>query len=252
MSERLVSCFDYAGLDFPVRQDLPAAYRAYWARLAMPGAWWTGAERVAIARESRNAVTCGFCQARRSALSPYGVDGEHDRDGVLDGMAVDAVHRIVTDQSRITRRWIEENEAAGLSKAAYVELVGITVAVLSIDEFHRALGLPLEPLPVPEPGEPSRYQPAHLSEDIGFVPTIPPEGAIGRESDLWPSGRAANVLRALTLVPDALRDWIALSDAQYLSLEEMGHFGAVGPRALDRTQIEFVAARVSAVNECFY
>jgi len=252
MLERADTHFAYEGAGFPIRHDLVEAHRNFWSRLAAPGAWWSGAERVAIARETRNARACAFCSTRKDALSPYTVSGEHDHDGGLPERAVDAVHRIVTDQSRITRKWVEGNDAAGLSKAAYVELIGVAVAVFSIDEFHRALGLPLEPLPVPQGGAISRYRPAHLSEDIGFVPTVPPDGAVGDESDLWPNGRTANVVRALTLVPDALRDWKALSDAQYLSFEEMGDFGPSETRALDRTQIELVAARVSSINECFY
>lgn len=252
MYEDAASHFTYEDTWLPIRPDLAEAHRRYWARLAAPGAWWTGAERVAIARETRNAWTCTLCESRKAALSPCTVSGEHDHDGGLPERAVDAVHRIITDQSRITRRWVEDNDAAGLTKAAYVELVGVTVAVLSIDEFHRALALPLEPLPEPLPGAISRYRPAHLSDDVGFVPTVPPDGAVGKEADLWPNGRAANVVRALTLVPDALRDWKALSNAQYLPFEEIGNFGPSDARALDRTQIELVAARVSSINECFY
>ena len=221
--------------------------------LAKPGSWWDGAERVAIAAESRNAWDCEYCQARKQALSPYNFPGEHSRvSDDLSELAVDAIHRIVTDQSRITRRYIEDNAAQGLSKAAYVELVGIVVAVLSIDEFHRALGLPLEPLPEPEDGEISRYQPAQLSEDIGFVHTVPPEGNHGKEADLWATGRTANVVRALTLVPDAMRAWRSLGGAQYLSFEQMQNFDQPDNRSINRMQIELIAGRVSAVNECFY
>jgi hypothetical protein len=249
--------FAYDDAPFPIRADIPAAHRSFWHRLAGPGSWWTGAERVAIAAESRAALACPLCAARKQALSPYGsAPGEHLRDGVhgarLPPRAVDAVHRIVTDQARITRRWVDDNAAQGLPKPAYVELVGVVVAVLSIDEFHRALGLPLEPLPAPRAGEPDRYLPAVLSEDIGFVPTVPREGAVGREAGLWPAGRSANVIRALTLVPQALRDWLALADAQYLSVARMANFVKDEARSISRLQMELVAARVSAVNECYY
>lgn len=247
-----MAAFDYQRASVPIRPDLSAAHRRYWDRLAKPGTWWTGAARVAIARESRNAVTCAFCAARRLALSPYAFAGEHEHAHALPTRVVDAVHRIVTDQARITRAWVTDNAANGLSNEAYVELAGIVVAVLSIDEFHRALGLELEPLPEPIQGEPTCYRPTHLTHDIGFVPTIPPEGAVGPEADLWPGGRTANVLRALTLVPDALRDWRDLSAAQYLSFDEMRNFEQSRDRSLNRMQIELVAARVSAINECFY
>ena len=244
--------FDYADAPFPIREDIPAAHRAYWETLAKPGSWWSGEERVAIAAACRQAISCGLCARRVEALSPNSVMGEHDGDLLLPASAVDAVHRIVTDQHRITRQYVENNVAQGLAKEAYVELVGVVVAVLSIDEFHRALGLELEPLPTPEAGEISRYRPAMLSDDVGFVPTVPPDGSVGNEADLWPQGRTANVVRALTLVPDAMRDWRALAGAQYLSFAAMRNMGQHETRAIDRMQMELIAARVSAVNQCFY
>lgn len=245
--------FSYADAPTPVRADIGAAHRRYWHTLSRAGSWWTGSERVAIARESRLAVDCALCRARKAALSPHAAPGKHDHRPDLPAAAVDAVHRVVTDQSRITRRDVDDNAAQGLlSKEAYVELVGIVVAVFSIDEFHRALGVALEPLPAPRPGEPSRYRPALLSEDIGFVPTVPREGAVGPEADLFKHTRAANVVRALTLVPDALRDWRELAAAQYLSFAGMANYVKDPDRAIDRLQMELVAGRVSAVNECFY
>ena len=260
-----MTAFDYTVTDWDIREDIPAAHQRFWSRLAGPGSWWTGKERIAIAAESRAALACKLCQTRKKALSPYAQSGAdsatetHTRDtrysATLPEAAVDAVHRIITDQSRITRRFVEENAANsqdGLSKGAYVELVGLVVAIFSIDEFHRALGLPVESLPEAPPGEITRYQPQHLNDDIGFVPTIPLDGATGPEADLWPTGRTANVARALTLVPDALRDWQSLGAAQYLSFTQMADMGQQEGRALNRMQIETIAGRVSAINECFY
>ena len=244
--------FEYTSASYPIRGDIAGAHRAYWQTLARPGSWWTGPERIAIAAESRNAPTCRCCAARKQALSPAAVEGEHDCGEGLPRAAVDAIHRVVTDSGRITRRYVEDNAAVGLDKPAYVELVGIVVAVFSIDEFHRALGLDLESLPVPESGEITRYRPAMLSEDIGFVPTVPPDGSVGKESDLWPPGRTANVVRALSSVPNAVRDWRALAAAQYLSFAGMQNFVRDDARSVNRMQMELVAGRVSAVNECFY
>lgn len=244
--------FSYSQSPYTIREDLGHAYREFWARLAKPGSWWTGAERVAIAQESRNAVTCGFCAQRKEALSPYSLDGEHEHAGVLDPLAVDAVHRIITDQTRITQSYIDDNRVEGLGKERYVELAGIVVVTFSIDEFNRALGLPLEPLPEPEDGEPTHYRPAHAVEGTGFVPMIPADGNVGQEADLWPEGANANVLRAFSVVPDAVRDWMLVGDAQYLSMEGMQIFAGDTGRSIDRMQIELVAARVSSHNECFY
>ena len=188
-----MSYFDYRNAPYPIREDIGEAYRAYWEKLAAPGSWWTGRQRIAIAQETRNALNCAYCAERKQALSPYTYPGEHDHSGGLPERAVDAVHRVVTDQTRITQSYVDDNASNELSKGAFVELVGIVVAVFSIDEFHRALGMPVEVLPEPQPGKPSEYQPANLSEDIGFVPTIPTDGAVGNEADLWPTGFTANV-----------------------------------------------------------
>jgi hypothetical protein len=244
--------FDYSTAAISIRSDIATAHADYWQKLAQPGSWWTGTERVAIAAESRNALACEYCNARKQALSPNSVTGEHLNEGHLPDSAVDSIHRIITDQARITKSYVEDNVATGLSKELYVELVGVVVAVFSIDEFHRAMGIDLELLPDPAAGEISRYRPEVLSEDVGFVPTVPPEGGVGNEADLWPSGRSANVIRALTLVPDALRDWRALAGAHYLSFAAMRNFVKDEARSLNRMQMELIAGRVSSINECFY
>lgn len=247
-----MACYEYKDSHFPVRQDLAAAYQQYWQTLATPGNWFSGAERVAIAAEVRNALDCPFCARRRQALSPYTMEGEHLCDDMLDSRVVDAVHRVVTDQSRITRAYIADNAEGGFSEEQYVELVGIAVTVFSIDEFNRALGFPLEPLPEAQPGAPDHYRPDRVERGNGYVPMLTPDGATGNEADLWPAGRNANVLRALSLVPDAVRSWRSISDVQYLPFREIMQFGGDTGRTINRMQVELVAGRVSSVSECFY
>jgi alkylhydroperoxidase family enzyme len=79
---------------------------------------------------------------------------------------------------------------------------------------------------------------------------IPARGARGPEADLWPPGRTPNVLRALSLVPDEVRGLKDLSAAHYLPMEQVIDVRA--HRLLSRAQMELVAARVSALNECHY
>lgn len=244
--------YEYADSPYTIRQGLSAAYRNYWQALAGPGTWFTGAERVAIAAEVRHALTCPFCSERKNALSPYAVKGEHQCGDTLDPKVVDAVHRVVTDQTRITQKFITDNVARGLSEEQYVELVGIAVTVFSIDEFNRALGLPIEPLPEPKAGSASNYRPSQAAHGTGFVAMVPVDGATGEEADLWEAGKTANVLRALTLVPNAMREWMGVGNQQYLSMEGMTRFGDIPGRSINRMQIEVVAGRVSSINECFY
>lgn len=247
-----MQAFDYGAVPFPIREDLPAAFRRTWEWLAAPGCWWTGAERVAIAAEVRAARRCGLCAERSKALSPGAVQGQHERAGeLLPEAAVDAVHRLVTDASRLSRSWFEKLQADGVSDAHYVELLGVVVSLLSVDGCHRALGLPPEPLPEPQPGEPSRYRPASAVPEVAWVPTIPEGAARDAEADIYPK-RAPNVLRSMSLVPDCVRRMRDLAAAQYVPIEDLPDPRANGGRALSRAQIELVAGRVSAVNECFY
>jgi hypothetical protein len=245
-----VLCFDYTKSPANVDEKLAGVHRACWESLANPGNWWTGAERVAIAAETRRARACSLCRERREALSPASVQGEHDHLGSLSPAAVDAVHRISTDPGRLSRAWYEQTLASGLSDAQYVELLGVLVAVVSIDNFNRALGVPLEPLPEARAGEPSHYRPEAAALDGAYVPMLPANGATGAEADLWHKNQTANVIRALSLVPDAVRMLKKLSSVHYIPIDEV-----VNPlfrRHLDRAQIELIAGRVSVLNECFY
>ena len=86
-----------------VREDLRAAQDRYWRRLARPGANWSGAERVAIAREARHAGGCEFCGRLRAALSPYALEGAHDVAPGNAGVAVPAPPSTRSTASSTTR-----------------------------------------------------------------------------------------------------------------------------------------------------
>ena len=228
--------FDYAGCEWPISERVRAAHRRSWARLAAPGFWWTGAERVAIAAECR----------RAAALEGGG------GSAALPEAAVHAVQKIVVDNANLSREWCDEICAAeGMSDAHYIELLGVLVHVFSIDELHRALGLPLEPLPEPLAGEPSRRRPTGARRVAGWLPITPPDALDPEDADLYDNAPvAANVLTALSLVPSNL-PWLAdLSHAHYASYVEMREMGKV--REISRAQQELIAARVSVLNECFY
>lgn len=85
----------------PVREDLLANYQAMWDHVGEPGTWWTGRERVAIAEEVRVARDCVLCAERKSALSPYSVQGEHAPSTELPVAVVEMVHRLTTDNTRL-------------------------------------------------------------------------------------------------------------------------------------------------------
>lgn len=235
-----------------IRADLTDAHHAAWAHVAAPGTWLTGAERVAIAAECRGAMHCALCSERKAALSPFSVDGEHDVRTELEAPMVDQIHRVTTDPQRLTQAWVETLCDAGLSPEKYVEALGVTVLVISIDAFQHALGQPLEPLPEPCSGEPSRRLPRSTVTGEAWVPMMDPKKVDPEYRSLFatPVGAAPYVVRALSLVPAEVLAWSELSDAQYIPRDQMMSMERL--RALDRSQVELVAGRVSALNECFY
>ena len=234
-----------------MRDDLRRAHQAILEHVASPGTWLTGAERVAVAQVSRAAPGCALCRERKAALSPYAVGGEHDAAPGLDPLVVEVAHRVRTDSGRLSRAWFEALRDAGLDDARYVEVVGVVTMVAGLDYCARALGLDPFPLPRPRPGEPSRRRPASAKPAGAWLPTIAPEEADGPEADLY--GGVAfvpNIMRALSLVPDQVRMLIMESDSHYVPIGRLTD--PTARRALDRAGMELVAARVSALNECFY
>ena len=243
--------FDYSPAVVEVREDLRDAHRRLWEHVRSPGTWWTGTQRVAIAAEARAAVNCSLCGERQQALSADAVRGEHDSAASLPETTVEAIHRIRTDPARLSRRWFDGVIAGGLAETAYVELVGVVTLVTGLDYFARSLGLRPFPLPEPLPGEPSRHRPESAKPGTAWVPMIAPEDAVGAEADLYPdSPFIPNIMRALSLVPEEARALRNSSDAHYVRVPEIGDPSV--RRSLDRMQMELVAARVSALNECFY
>ena len=242
-----IFALDYG--DYALREDLHASHEQILDHLRRPGSWLRGAERLAVAAESRSAAQCGLCRERKAALSPEHARGEHATHTGLAPALVEVAHRVRTDPGRVTRKWFDGLLGAGLDEGRYVEAVGIVALVAGIDAMCHALGIEVLALPEPVDGAPSGHRPDGLSEGIAWVPLLTPENAIGPEADLYGGvPMVPNIMRALSLVPDhvrVLRGWLA---SHYtLDLLDL----TVG-RAIDRAQMELVAARVSAINECFY
>lgn len=238
-----------------IRQNLTQSHDRVWREIAQPGTWLTGQKRVAVGAETRAARQCSYCQERKVQLSPAGVSGEHTtpaRD--LSSAEVELVHKLVSDPGRITRRWVEQLWDAGLSDAEYVEIAGVVSAVIVVDTFHAALGLPLRALPLPQTGEPSRRRPRTAVLEQSYVPMIPVEGLVDDYVDLYQSGAfVPNVHRAFSLVPELTRLADDLMAAHYFRYEQVpGYTDADHDYAVNKMQMELIAARVSRHNDCFY
>jgi len=242
---------NYSALPFPVRGNIVSAQQLAWKRLAAAGTWWDGAMRVAIAAEARQAQHCGFCAARRKALSPHAVQGHHDSEGMLSDALTEVIHRIVTDQSRLTKAFYRIALKSGISDGEYVETIGVIATVIAIDGFTRAIGLPEFALPDPEPGEPSRHRPLGAKIDRAWVPTVSPEDVTEAEASLYDGLAGANIHRALSLVPAETTGFFDIDAVQYLPDAQLRDYGTEY-RDLTHVQIELLAARVSALNQCVY
>ena len=245
--------WNYTDAPVVVREDLADAHRRIATWISLPGTWLSGAERVAVVEEARRAEECALCADRKQALSPFSVDGEHDRGSELSAPIVDLVHRLRTDPGRLSKRWFDGLEAEGVPDTVYVEVLSLVALSVSLDAFARALGVALRPLPEPVAGEPTRVRPESAQLDIAWVPLVDPETATGPEAELFGAGWWPNVGRALSLVPDAVRELLPLMEAQYIPLGDVAHATRpVQHRAISRAQMEVIASRVSAINECFY
>jgi hypothetical protein len=241
---------DYDAAGVPVRQDLRETHREMLDHLRRPGCWFTGAERLAIAAESRGAADCPLCRERKAALSPEHVQGEHVRVSDLPETLVELAHRIRGDSQRLSRGWFDRIRADGIEEGPYVEAVGVVTFTAGLDFFCRALGVSVFPLPEALPGEPSGHRPDKLRSGVAWVAMLAPEDATGSESDLYESEFVPHIARALSQVPDHVRVLQRETASHYVHLRDLQN-PTVG-RDLDRLQIELVAARVSALNECFY
>jgi hypothetical protein len=242
----------YQTVPIPIRDDLAAAHGRAWQHIARPGTWWRGDQRVAIAAEARNALGCDLCGRRKAALSPYGVEGAHDELGALPPPVVEAVHRIRTDPARLTERWFNVVIAADIAEEHYVETVSVVAHVVAVDTFARAIGTAPLPLPEPVDGNATRRRPRGAKKAAAWVAWIEPEDLTDDEAAIYPRGRPpANIHRAMSLVPDEVRSFFDLGEHQYLGGLAMRDFGREY-RAITHTQIELLAGRVSALNQCFY
>lgn len=222
--------FAYEGLPHPVREEVAAVQHSVWERIGRPGSWWTGPERVAIAAQARAA------RAQRATHASLRTGFPPPEGGLFEGAAVVA-RTIAADVHRIDRTWADKQVAA-LGDAAYAELAAVVVCVCAIDTYADALGVGYEPLPEALVGEPDRARNESVAEVGAYLPLQEP----------W---QGPNVGRALSLVPEQNLMFMSLVMQMYGGRNDF--FNLVwedGP--LSRPQVELLAARVSAVSECFY
>lgn len=197
----------------PVR--LGAIQRA-WAQLTGPGVELTATERHQVIKDARAAW-----------------DGA-EAPSAGSGVAGEAAHWLAVDAEGLRADVITDFETQGLDRWRYLEIVGIVSRLANVDFYVAGLGGERLGLPAVDHTLPSgRRDRAAIISNM-WVPTV---GA----------AYAPHVLDALPAEGEALRD---LHEPMYMSFASIrdGQFAD----ALTKSQIEFLAARTSYLNECFY
>lgn len=241
----------YDAVPYNVRNDIVGSQILAWRQISEPGCQLTGKQRVDIAREVRQAWICSLCAERKEALSPFSVQGEHDTATDLNPAWIEIIHRIATDPGRLSESWLkDELERGGLSDAAYIEMVDVISTVMVIDTFAEALGQPQFPLPEPIAGDPSGYQSKGAKMHDAWFAYVEPGDETLEDGEIYPAP-PSGVIKALSIVPDAKRNYWSLIDAHYLDHRHVFEVD-FGGRAITRPQIEVVAGRVAAVHQCVY
>ncbi len=236
---------------YPIRDDLKSALATAVDEVAQVGAWLTGVQRLAVAREARHAWDCKLCQRRKEALSPYAIEGEHDHLGELPEAWVEAIHRIVTDSGRITESWYESMLVAGIIEDELIELLSLTTMLTCMDTFTRGIGM--APLSLPSSADESaaaRTRPQGAKRGPGWALTVGPDDAGPELGNFYDTGHQF-IRRSLTLVPEELNRFWNLMNPLYMSNPGVVELEGI-ERAISRAQIEYVATRVSAYLDCFY
>ena len=221
-----------------VRDDLAEAHRLAWEHIAAPGSWWSGTARVELAETALLAI------ADADPLPPWGrvtSTGQLGADLVAPVAAHDLVYRLTRHAGTMTSDAYRA-AAEELGELPYVEVCAIVSTVAAVAHFCRNVGIPVPPLPAPTAGEPTGRRPERLARArYNWVPGADP------------AVQVAAVVQAYTAVPDEQRNTWRMADAQYMPEPEMvDPAWSRRPGGLSRAQMELVAARLTAMRDCFY
>lgn len=236
----------YADSPYAVSEDLVAVHVRQLQSIALPGTWYSGAQRRTVGVEARNAgYAAGLLE------TPSG--GPEQGDCELPQSVLRVVRTIAASVHELDKDFFDAAIADGINEAEYVEVVGLVSRLVDLDVFARGIGVSPRPLPPAATGEPNRERPDTALIEHAWVPTVPngPEGGeIG--GALYHGQPMPYIVRALSLVPDELRAHVELEIAHYTRLDKLFDYDYQHHEGLTRPQAELVAGRVSALNDCFY
>jgi hypothetical protein len=195
-----------------------------WANLTTAGPTLNSGERLAV-----------IATARRAWASGRGGHGTDGSDDAGHGSPLeDAAYWVAKDAGGLTGEVVDDLERRGLDRYRYLETVGVVARLASLDFYARGVGAPLLEAPLEDGSSPTGEVHPDAAITDGWVPATGPLFA--------PAS-----LDALPAEGLALRD---VHEAMYMPMAEMGDPAFID--VLSRAQIEFIAARTSFLNECFY
>lgn len=146
-----------------------------------------------------------------------------------------AAHWVARDPGGLSEQLVVEWEDAGLDRIRYLEVVGVVARLANVDFYVRGLGIPVFDLPTTPPsGEPTGDVAPTARITNGWVPATGPLFAPA----------------ALNALPSEAASFLDLHEAMYVPFAEFANGGYTDE--LTRVQIEYIAARTSYLNECFY
>lgn len=212
--------------------------------IARAGTWLTAEERLAVVEGAREARA----EARLQARVPH--TGTPPRD-LLPGSAFALIERLANTPRQLTRDDYQQARAAGMSDGEYLEIVSLVSRIVNIDVLARGIGSVPPTLHDPVDGEPTYDEPRTVAEGA-WLPTVPAGRTADAAAAYGSEAPQPFIYRALSGVPAEARRCIAGGDVLYLPLDKFMDFNYSHHPGLNRVQVEIVAARVSALNDCFY
>ena len=236
--------------DLQIRSDLTAAHAQVWEKLAAPGTWWSGSERLAVAEVVRSALS------DTDPVPPWdsaSKSGRLPNDSVINSELQDAVYRLALHAGTLTEQWYQKmRDATGVTPQQWVEIIEVTIIVTSVLRFAQLAGVDQPEFPEPLEGHPTRQTQPSKPANHHWVPVVHLEDSTPELAPFYDGLPAlAPVIRALSSVPSAMHTLFTLGDAQYIPMREMVDLNWTRG-TLSRRQIELVAGRLSAHRECFY
>jgi hypothetical protein len=236
--------------DLHIRSDLTAAHAHVWEKLAAPGTWWNGSERLAVAEVVRVALSDFDPVPPWDSASK---SGRLPNDSVISSELQDAVYRLALHAGTLTEQWYQKmRDATGVTPQQWVEIIEVTVIVTSVLRFAQLAGVDQPEFPEPLEGHPTRQTQPSKPANHHWVPVVHLEDSTPELAPFYDGLPAlAPVIRALSSVPSAMDTLFTLGNAQYIPMREMVDLNWTRG-TLSRRQIELVAGRLSAHRECFY